>query len=331
MLVSILIPCFNAEQFIAQAIESALAQTWAEKEIIVVDDGSADRSLEVIKRFNGRIAWEAGPNRGGNAARNRLLEIARGEWLQYLDADDYVLPHKVERQCAFASERPDCDIICSPTIEEKIVNGCPNRIEQSFPPSHDPWSMLALWQLPQTGGSLWRRSAVVKVGGWRVEQPCCQEHELYFRLLEARCHFEFLDSCLAVYRNWEHTSRVSWKGVFEVERQRLIILDRVENCLWERGELTPARRRAVNNARHHIARKYMQQDEAAALDIVRSIERSDPSFCPSEGPVSPPSYRLAYRLLGFRGAQLVARYKRSIRLRGLVTAQTPETAIDDGC
>ena len=76
--VSILIPCYNAERWIAQAIESALAQTWSEKEIIVVDDGSTDHSLEVIRQFDGRIWWETGPNRGGNVARNRLLELARG-------------------------------------------------------------------------------------------------------------------------------------------------------------------------------------------------------------------------------------------------------------
>src|ERR1700734_3340325 len=97
-LVSILIPCFNAKQWIAQAIESALQQTWPEKEVIVVDDGSTDGSLGVIKRFEGRVRWETGPNRGGNQARNRLLELARGEWLQYLDADDYLLPDKVALQ-----------------------------------------------------------------------------------------------------------------------------------------------------------------------------------------------------------------------------------------
>ena len=228
-LVSILIPCFNAEHWIAQAIESALAQTWPEKEIIVVDDGSTDGSLDVIRQFDGRIRWETGPNRGGNAARNRLLELARGEWLQYLDADDYLLPEKIARQVEFARVHPDCDVICSPTVGEKMVEWPSHRIEMVFPPPHDPWILLALWQLPQTGGPLWRRSALEKVGGWRIGQPCCQEHELYFRLLEARCRFEFFDVCLAVYRDWEHASRVSWKPRFAVERQRLLILDRIEN------------------------------------------------------------------------------------------------------
>src|SRR6476646_1430405 len=98
MLVSILTPCYNAERWIAQCIESALAQTWPQKVVIVVDDGSSDASLTIIKTFGDQIRWETGPNRGGNAARNRLLDLARGEWLQYLDADDYLLTGKIERQ-----------------------------------------------------------------------------------------------------------------------------------------------------------------------------------------------------------------------------------------
>jgi glycosyltransferase involved in cell wall biosynthesis len=311
-LVSILIPCFNAEHLVAQAIESALAQTWVNKEVIVVDDGSTDASLEVIRQFDGRIRWESGPNRGGNIARNRLLELSNGEWVQYLDADDYLLPEKIARQAEFAHAHPDCDVICSPIVEEKLVRGHLHQIEMVFPPRHDPWAMLALWQLPQTGGPLWRRSALEKVNAWRVGQPCCQEHELYFRLLEARCRFEFFDVFLAVYRNWEGASRVSLKPGFAVDRQRLLILDRIEKCLRERGELTRARRRAVNDGRHHIARKLWQSDGKLAFDVIRKIRKSDLLFCPSEGPVSPQSYRLAYRILGFRGAQWVAKCKRTV-------------------
>ena len=117
-LVSILIPCFNAKQWIAEAINSALAQTWPEKEVIVVDDGSTDGSLDVIQSFDGRIRWETGPNRGGNAARNRLLELARAELLQYLDADDYLLPEKIAPQMEFIRAHPELDVAFGPvTIE----------------------------------------------------------------------------------------------------------------------------------------------------------------------------------------------------------------------
>src|SRR4051812_42743441 len=82
LMVSILIPCYNAERWIAQAIESALQQG-SEHEIIIVDDGSTDDSLAVIKQFGDRVRFESGPNRGGNVARNRLLDLARSEWVQY--------------------------------------------------------------------------------------------------------------------------------------------------------------------------------------------------------------------------------------------------------
>jgi glycosyltransferase involved in cell wall biosynthesis len=312
MLVSILIPCFNAEASIGQAVESALAQTWPEKEIIVVDDGSTDGSLNIIRRFDGRILWESGPNRGGNAARNRLLELSRGEWLQYLDADDFLLPNKLERQIAVVRDHLECDIVCSPTIWEKVEDGRLFRVETQFPEPLDPWILLALWHLPQTGGPIWKRSTLERVGGWRIGQPCCQEHELYCRMLEADCRFEFSSDCLTVYRDWDHASRVTGRLHLEVDRQRLLIQNRIEYHLRERGELTPARRQAVNDARHQIARKIWQRDPKFALDTLRQIGESDPSFCPSEGPASPQSYRMAYRLLGFRGAQWLAKYKRTV-------------------
>ncbi len=311
-LVSILIPVYNGERFVEQAIESALAQTWPAKEVIVVDDGSTDRSLELIKKFDGRIRWETGPNRGGNTARNRLLELARGEWLQYLDADDYLLPEKVERQLSFVHEHPDYDIICSPLIWEKMENDLLFCVKTQFPEPYDPWILLALWYLPQTGGTLWKRSALESVGGWRVEQPCCQEHELYFRFLEADCRFGFRDGCFAVYRDWDHSLRVTQRVPGEVDRQRLIILDRIENCLKERGQLTPARRQAVNDARHQVARKVWLIDRPRAFDVVRKINDSDPHFCPKTGPASPPLYQFAYRMLGFRGAQWVAAFRRMV-------------------
>ena len=72
-----------------------------------MDDGSSDSSLGVIKSFADRIRWETSPNGGGgNAARNRLLQLAQGEWLQYLDADDFLLPPKIGEQLAFVALEP---------------------------------------------------------------------------------------------------------------------------------------------------------------------------------------------------------------------------------
>ena len=77
-LVSILIPCYNAERWVGEAVQSALDQTYPKKEIIVVDDGSTDRSLDVIKSFGPRIRWETGPNRGANAPCRGLPKTGNG-------------------------------------------------------------------------------------------------------------------------------------------------------------------------------------------------------------------------------------------------------------
>ncbi len=98
-LVSILIPAYNAERWIAGTIESALAQTWPAKEIIVVDDGSTDRTLAVARGFGDRgVQVVTQANRGAAAARNTALRAARGAWIQFLDADDLLNPRKIEQQ-----------------------------------------------------------------------------------------------------------------------------------------------------------------------------------------------------------------------------------------
>ncbi len=98
-LVSILIPCYNGERWIAQTLESALAQTWTNKEIIVVDDGSSDRSLEITNRFESQgVKVISQRNSGASAARNRALSEVQGEFIQFLDADDLIAPDKIEFQ-----------------------------------------------------------------------------------------------------------------------------------------------------------------------------------------------------------------------------------------
>jgi glycosyltransferase involved in cell wall biosynthesis len=311
MLVSILIPCFNAERWIGQTIESALAQTWPEKEIIVVDDGSTDRSLDVIRGFGQRISWESGPNKGAPAARNRLLELSRGDWLQYLDADDYLRPEKISLQADFARQHPEADIVYSPTLCEKISNGRTVLVDEPMPdPLDDPWVLLALWYLPQTGGPLWKRAALERVNGWRFGQPCCQEHELYFRLLAAGSRFMFFPDRSAVYRNWNFGGRITTRLIQEVPKERLIILDRIEVLLDETDALTDERRQAINDARHQIARGFWLRDHDAALRIIERIHQSDERFYPSEGPASPTGYQVIYRRLGFRRTQRIADFLR---------------------
>ena len=105
-LVSIIVPCFNAERYIGEAIESALGQTYPHSEVIVVDDGSSDRSREVVESFPSRVRLEKIPHCGAPVARNRGLELAKGEFVKFLDADDVLLPNAVEGQLSDIGSLP---------------------------------------------------------------------------------------------------------------------------------------------------------------------------------------------------------------------------------
>jgi hypothetical protein len=303
-LVSILIPCYNAERWVGQAIESALAQTWSDKEIIVVDDGSTDRSLEVIQEFDGRIRWETGPNRGGNAARNRLAALARGKWLQYLDADDYLCLDKIARQMECISAHADLDVVFGPVMVEHWSEHGSRRELLPISEPHDLWILLASWGLPQTGAPLWRRKAILEVGGWKHDQPCCQEHELYLRLLMGKKRFAYHPSNGAVYRQWSNAT-VCKQDISEVHRRRLEIEQRLENHLREKNQLTRERLRAINQARFQIARMLWQYDSDFAKEVMHQVQISDPKFSP-RGAAAPAHYRLAFHSLGFETTERLA-------------------------
>lgn len=104
-LVSIIIPVYNAEKYIGEAIKSVLAQTYSRFELIIVDDASTDRSVEIIRSFNDyRIHLiQHDKNRGPGAARNTAIEVAQGEWVAILDADDQWLPERIEKLIKIAS------------------------------------------------------------------------------------------------------------------------------------------------------------------------------------------------------------------------------------
>ena len=114
-LVSILIPAHNAAAWLVATLESALAQTWPHCEIILVDDGSRDDSLALARGFESRgVRVVSQPNRGASAARNHALRLARGEFIQFLDADDLLAPDKIERQLQTLAIAPANAIAAGP-------------------------------------------------------------------------------------------------------------------------------------------------------------------------------------------------------------------------
>ncbi len=107
-LVSILIPAYNAEKWLADTLRSAIAQTWDRKEIIVVDDGSKDQTLAIARQFESDcLKVFTQKNQGAAATRNRAFSLSKGDYIQWLDADDLLAPEKIAKQMEALGDSPN--------------------------------------------------------------------------------------------------------------------------------------------------------------------------------------------------------------------------------
>lgn len=113
MLVSIIMPLFDSERWLSETVRSVLDQTWRDWELLMVDDGSSDATVDIARGFeSGRVKLLRQDNAGASAARNRALEVAQGEYLQFLDHDDLLAPEKIERQVARLAGSPNSVAAC---------------------------------------------------------------------------------------------------------------------------------------------------------------------------------------------------------------------------
>ena len=121
-LISVLIPAYNSERWLAGTLRSALAQTWPRLEVIVVDDGSRDATLAVARTFEGKqVKVVTQPNQGACAARNHAFSLAQGTYIQWLDADDLLHPDKISAQMRVASELADRLGLLSGAIRDVLL------------------------------------------------------------------------------------------------------------------------------------------------------------------------------------------------------------------
>ncbi len=205
-LVSILITSFNAERWITETIESALAQTWPNKEIIIVDDGSRDRTLEIAHGYqSGRVKVLSQENRGANAARNRALEAAQGDSIQWLDADDLLAPDKIERQMAAQAALSDSKVLLTASWAKFFFR--PYRAR--FHPDilwNDLWPLEWLmatfrenaWMNPATW--LVSRTLTQVAGPWDERLVRDQDGEYVCRLVSKSSMVRFVSEAKCYYR-----------------------------------------------------------------------------------------------------------------------------------
>ena len=184
--VSVIIPSYNRETLIGETIANLLAQTQPPDEIIVVDDGSTDNSMAVIRAFGDKVKLIQQPNQGPGAARNAGLKMATGELVQFQDSDDLFSLNKIEAQSKLL-ERTGADIVFCPWVKLKMdgpsVSLENHVLQQAMPPekiSLSCWWLRGWSTVFQT--IMFRRSFVDKVGIYRTDLMPSEDTEFCFRL-----------------------------------------------------------------------------------------------------------------------------------------------------
>jgi glycosyltransferase involved in cell wall biosynthesis len=191
--VSIVIPCYNAEPYIAATIRSVLAQDLPAMEIIVVDDGSSDRSLDVVREQFPAVRVVVQANQGVAAARNHGLSLARGEWVAFVDADDIWLPGKLKAQFDQMASIPGCRMSYTawqvwPSVVAEPDAGYLAQLAELASDSKR-WSGATGWIYPQllldcvvwTSTVLAQRSLFDEVGGFDTTLRIGEDYDLWLR------------------------------------------------------------------------------------------------------------------------------------------------------
>jgi glycosyltransferase involved in cell wall biosynthesis len=313
-LVSIIVPCYNAERFLAETLNSALNQTYAPTEIIAIEDGSTDGTAKLLRAYSNRVKAEFGPNRGASAARNRGTALACGEFVQYLDSDDLLVPDAVERRVAALNE--NCaDVAYSDW--ERLVEIAPNvfevgerigrKIEDVDP--RPEVARLSFWAPP--AALMYRRSIVEKIGEWKDWLPVIQDARFLQDAGLVGGKFVHVPGIGASYR--VHTD-----ASLSRRSQTAFVSDAFRNgcdlqSIFEaRGGPNANERWVLSNIYNYAARSLFFEDRAAFRDCVKRLYYIDPNF----GAKWPKIADRAAKLVGFKltgiGLRAIARLRRFI-------------------
>jgi len=219
--VSVIIPNYNRADLIGETIENFIFQTLSPHEIIVVDDGSTDNSVTVIKKFGSKVKLICQTNQGPSAARNAGLEVATGDYIQFFDSDDLCSLNKLEAQAELL-EKSGADIVYSPWVPARIESRQVQIDKHVFQQRELPRKLNILnyflrgW-VSVFQATMFRGSFLQKIGFYRTDLMPSEDSEFLFRMLLQQPVMKFCPDCLVLYRS--HASgQITGSGTSSIHR-----------------------------------------------------------------------------------------------------------------
>jgi glycosyltransferase involved in cell wall biosynthesis len=248
-LVSVVVPAYNAAATIRRALDSALAQTYAAFEIIVIDDGSRDETAEIVSSYDSPLLRliRLASNCGESGAMNAGIEAARGEFIAFLDADDEWLPEKLTKQMAAFGANPDAVLVtCGCKIFDMAGNASMDfGVAPTGLAKREVWRGLLAATYIAKPSVVARASALREVGPFDTTLPIAADQDMWIRLAMIG-EVEFLHDCLTLV----HDTEGSLTKVYATKTDRYVLRMIRGHVARRRGDLAPAEIRRILGTRY---------------------------------------------------------------------------------
>ncbi|MFH1369907.1 MAG: glycosyltransferase [Planctomycetota bacterium] len=265
--VSICIPTYNRKRYLEEAVQSCFAQTYKDYEVVIVDDGSADGTEEMIKNYGRKVRYYWQENAGDAAARNKLIELAKGQYVTFLDSDDLLVPDALERMVMAAESESEPVVVYGPYIridEHGNVTGrCKRKLRTGFITRYLFEDILV-----HSCGSMFPARLLRSEGGFDTSLPVCSDYDLWLRL---STKYRFIALKEPTFKRRRHSANFSVASAVN----RIKELDVLRCFYYEKGGSSAVPRRvamrrlsreayrvakcAVAEGNSRIAREYLHK------------------------------------------------------------------------
>jgi len=223
--ISVIIPTYNRAVALEKAIQSVLAQTHRNYELLVIDDGSTDNTHSVVQKYRGRMRYYSKLHAGVSSARNLGLEKSEGSWVAFLDSDDYWLPLKLEKQLRFLLDHPG--MLVAQTDEQWIRNGVPvNPMKKHRKYSGWIFTQCLPLCIVSPSAVMLHQRVINDVGVFDESFPVCEDYDLWLRVA-LKYEIGLLPEKLII-KTGGHADQLSRK-YWGIDRYRVRALEKILN------------------------------------------------------------------------------------------------------
>jgi len=305
MLISIIIPAYNVEDYIEESVHSAFAQTYKPIEVICIDNNSTDNTwskLQTLKTAIPSLIITKELTPGACAARNKGIELSKGEWLQFLDADDTLLPEKIEHQIKHITSGISFIAAASFAQAGDIRHEIKVNINNSI------WENLAKVNLGITSSNLFSRKYITEVNGWDECLRSSQEYDLMFRMLKANPNIKYDTEPLTIINHVPGSITRNSANLIRNLHTRIELLERIRTHV-----------RSIQ-----MDKNSLKEIDQALFDVIRELTNYIPEdgckaykryfnhkYKPIKSQATTHKYLILHQIFGYKNAHQIIKLLKS--------------------